>query len=169
MKRAITKIVGTAAGVTLLAPGAIAFGETVDTALPDASNATWSHVEGTSATAESPVVSVPNVNGGFSYQQSAVTPNWKIAEVFQKATSALCNATSEFTATAAADWSLTVSGDVERAYTATSASLPPTTSRRRLWAARAQPTWRGGAAVINAEVTGVPLAAIIERAQPFLA
>lgn len=166
MKRAITKIVGTAAGVTLLAPGAIAFGETVDTALPDASNATWSHVEGTSATAESPVVSVPNVSGGFSYQQSAVTPNWKIAEVFQKATSALCNATSEFTVTAAADWSLTVSGDVERAYTATLGELAADDEQTTLMGCSCAANTPGGAALINAEVTGVPLAAIIERAQP---
>lgn len=70
MNHAITKIVGAAAGVTLLAPGAVAFGDTVEVAAPDASGATWSHVEGTTSTVESPVVNVPNDSGGFSYQQS---------------------------------------------------------------------------------------------------
>ena len=166
MKHAITKIVGTAAGVTLLAPGAVAFGETVDAALPDASNATWSHVEGTSATAQSPMVSVPNVSGGFSYQQSIVTPNWKIAEVFQKAANALCNATTELTVTAAADWTLTVSGDVANAYTATLGELAADDEQTTLMGCSCAANAPGGAAVINAEVTGVPLATIVERAQP---
>lgn len=166
MNHAITKIVGAAAGVTLLAPGAVAFGDTVEAAAPDASGATWSHVEGASSTVESPVVNVPNVSGGFSYQQSVVTPNWKIAEVFQKAANALCNATTELTVTAAADWSLTVSGDVENAYTATLGELAADDEQTTLMGCSCAANTPGGAAVINAEVTGVPLATIVERAQP---
>lgn len=165
MKHTVTKIIGAAAGVTLLAPGVVAFAEPADAVLPDASNAAWNHVEGTS-TVQSELVSVPNVEGEFAYQQSIITPNWKIAEVFQKATNALCNASSELTVTAASDWAIAVSGDVAYAYEATLGELAADDEQTKIMGCSCAANAPGGAAVINAEVTGVPLAAIVERAQP---
>lgn len=165
MNHRVAKIVGAAASVTLLAPGVAAFAEPADAALPDDSNVTWNRVEG-SAAVQSPIVSVPHAEGAFAYQQSIITPNWKIAEVFQKATNALCNATTEFTVTAASDWAVSVSGDVENAYSATLGELAADDERTTLMGCSCAANTAGGSAVINAEVTGVPLATIVERAEP---
>ena len=108
MKPTVTKVIGTAAGVTLLAPGiALAVPpEAPDAGVPDVA---WTQGEASSQTVES-TVSVPRVQGEFSYNQTTLTPNSRIAQVFQKAANALCQASCEMTVTAPEDWAIAVSG-----------------------------------------------------------
>ena len=164
MKPTVTKVIGTAAGVTLLAPGiALAVPpEAPDAGVPDVA---WTQVEASSQTVES-TVSVPRVQGEFSYNQTTLTPNSRIAQVFQKAANALCQASCEMTVTAPEDWAISVSGDVENAYTATLGQLAAEDEQTTIMGCACAGNTAGGAAVINAEVTGVPMATIIERAQP---
>ena len=164
MKPTVTKVIGTAAGVTLLAPGiALAVPpEAPDAGVPDVA---WTQVEASSQTVES-TVSVPRVQGEFSYNQTTLTPNSRIAQVFQKAANALCQASCEMTVTAPEDWAISVSGDVENAYTATLGQLAAEDEQTTIMGCACAGNTAGGAAVINAEVTGVPMPTIIERAPP---
>ena len=57
-------------------------------------------------------------------------------------------------------------GDVENAYTATLGQLAAEDEQTTIMGCACAGNTAGGAAVINAEVTGVPMATIIERAQP---
>ncbi|MEG0620677.1 MAG: molybdopterin-dependent oxidoreductase, partial [Raoultibacter sp.] len=98
---------------------------------------------------------------------SSITPNERIAQVFQRATNALCNASTELTVTAnAADWKFSVGGDVANAYTATLGELAVDDEQTTLMGCACASNGAGGPAVINAEVTGIPLASIIEKAAP---
>ena len=94
-------IVGTTAAAALLVPG-IALAATPEANAPEVQ---WTSVEATgqaegSAAVQSTVVSVPVVEGQFSYDQTTVTPTDQIAGIFQKAPATLCNASTEMTVTA---------------------------------------------------------------------
>ena len=106
------------------------------------------------------------VQGEFSYSQTVITPNSRIAQVFQKATNALCQASREMTVAAPEDWTISVSGDVDNAYEATLGELAAQDEQTTVMGCACAGNPAGGAAIINAEVTGVPLAYIIEQAQP---
>ena len=142
MKPTVTKVIGTAAGVTLLAPGiALAVPpEAPDAGVPDVA---WTQVEASSQTVES-TVSVPRVQGEFSYNQTTLTPNSRIAQVFQKAANALCQASCEMTVTAPEDWAISVSGDVENAYTATLGQLAAEDEQTTIMGCPAPATPRAG-------------------------
>ena len=70
-----------------------------------------------------PIVQEQTVEGTFSFSQATVTPIEKIRAVFQKAAAALCGADDELTVANAADWSITVGGDVQAGYSATLGEL----------------------------------------------
>lgn len=71
-----------------------------------------------------------------------MTPIEKIRAVFQKAVVALCGADDELTVANAADWSITVSGDVQAGYSATLGDLPKMTRTPLSWDVRACRTAR---------------------------
>lgn len=106
------------------------------------------------------------VQGDFSFTQNALTPNELIKAVFQKAAAVLCNQESELTVAEAADWAITVSGDVQNSYTATLGELAEEDEEAVIMGCTCVSNGAGGPAAINAEVTGVPLAEIIARAVP---
>lgn len=106
------------------------------------------------------------VQGDFSFTQNAVTPNAVIKAVFQKAAAALCGQEGELTVADAADWAITVSGDVQQGYTATLGELAGEDEEAVIMGCTCVSNGAGGPAAINAEVTGVPLAEIIARAVP---
>ncbi|MEG0323239.1 MAG: molybdopterin-dependent oxidoreductase [Raoultibacter sp.] len=166
MKHTVTKIVSAAAGVALLSPSIALATPVPEDAQLQADETTWTQVAGSLTHAAAPLEAVSNVSGSFAYQQGAITSNHAIAQVFQKATNALCSADKELTVTAASDWVLSVTGDVENAYTATLGSLAQDDEQTTLMGCSCAANLPGGNAVINAEVTGIPLATIIERAVP---
>ena len=115
MKRRVTQVITTATGVTLLAPG-IALALPPEQASASAPDVVWTSVEASAQTVDANMVAVPSVQGEFSYSQTVITPNSRIAQVFQKATNALCQASREMTEAAPEDWTISVSGDVDNAY-----------------------------------------------------
>lgn len=168
MRIATTKVVGATAALTMLVPG-FAMAATADAAPGDV---TWTTVPASAATADraaadGAAVAVPNVQGQFSFEQSTVTPNWQIAEVFQKGAATFCGSETELTVTAPEDWTISVSGDVANPYTATLGEITADEGpQMTLMGCSCAANPAGGRAIINAEVTGVPLAEIIYRAQP---
>lgn len=104
--------------------------------------------------------------GVFSYDQTTITPNSVIAKMFNKASVALCGASSELTVTNAMEWSVNVKGDVSNAYTATLGELQEENEKTALMGCTCASNTPDGAASITAEVTGIPLATIIGRALP---
>lgn len=106
------------------------------------------------------------IQGTFAWDQATITPNALIKTVFQKAAIALCNADSELTVAKADDWAITVSGDVQQAYTATLGELADDDESTAIMGCTCVSNGAGGPAAINAEVTGVPLATIIAKAAP---
>ncbi len=158
-------VVAAIAAVSMTAmPVAGAFAATVDDVAQSASNAGASAVliqEGAQD-----IQAETQVEGTFTWDQATITPNEVIKSVFQKATIALCNAASELTVTEAEDWTITVSGDVQQAYTATLGELADDDENTAIMGCTCVSNGAGGPASINAEVTGVPLATIIAKALP---
>lgn len=165
MKNIGIKVVSAATGITLLAPAiAVASTAPADAAAGDANaSQTWTHVD---ASRPSDEQTVANVQGDFGYTQATITPNEKIAAVFNRGAAALCNATTELTIASPSDWTISVTGDVANAYSATLAELESDEQTSTVMGCSCASNGVGGLAVINAEVTGVPLASVIEKAQP---
>lgn len=113
-----------------------------------------------------PIVQEQTVEGAFSFSQATVTPIEKIRAVFQKAVVALCGADDELTVANAADWSITVGGDVQAGYSATLGELAQDDENTTIMGCACVSNGAGGPAAINAQVTGIPLAGIIKAAQP---
>ncbi len=160
-------IVGIAATTALLVPG-VALAATVDAPTEET---TWEHVEATESVAYAKQgtvgVKAADVQGTFSFDQTTVTPTDQIAKIFQKAPATFCQASTEMTVTAPEDWTVSVSGDVGNPYTATLGEIVESDGQQtELMGCACAGNPAGGRAVISAEVTGVPLAEIIYRAQP---
>ncbi|MEG2007112.1 MAG: molybdopterin-dependent oxidoreductase [Raoultibacter sp.] len=166
MSNTIKTVAGVAGAMTLLVSGTAFAAEPVDQIAVDNTQATWTHVDGTVSVVQAQEM-VPYVQGEFTYTQNSITPNYRIAQVFQRATNALCNATTELTVAAnAADWKISVVGDVANSYTATLGELAVDDEQTTLMGCACASNGAGGPAVINAEVTGIPLVSIIEKAAP---
>ena len=67
--------------------------------------------------------------GEFSWDQTTVTPNWRIASLFRNAVANLCGSVADFSADNPLGWKLKVTGDVRNEFTATVDDMPP----RRAW------------------------------------
>lgn len=113
-----------------------------------------------------PIVQEQSVDGVFSFSQASLTPIEKIRAVFQKAVAALCGADDELTVSNASDWKIAVSGDVEAGYAATLGELAQNDENTSIMGCACVSNGAGGPAAINAQVTGVPIAGIIQMAQP---
>lgn len=167
MKVSTTKALGVAGAAALLVPS-LALAATP----AQQTDTTWTGVEATSPTAQatsqaSGIVRVANVQGLFAFDQTTATPNERIADVFQKASATLCGASTELAVTAPDDWGITVSGDVANPYTATLGELAQSDgTQTQLMGCSCASNPAGGRAVVNADVSGVSLAALIERALP---
>ncbi|MDR0515151.1 MAG: molybdopterin-dependent oxidoreductase [Coriobacteriaceae bacterium] len=104
------------------------------------------------------------VAGQFSYTQTQVTPNAQIKRVFQKAAAALCNARGGFVAENPLGWCLSVSGDVDNAFSASIDELANESSIKNIMTCTCGGNPVGGRAIITAEVKGIPLEYLFNRA-----
>ena len=165
MKNIGIKVVSAATGITLLAPAiAVASTAPADAAAVDTdATQTWTHVDSSHPSDEK---SVANVQGDFGYSQAVLTPNEKIAAVFNRGAAALCNAATELTIASPSDWTISVTGDVANEYSATLAELESDEQTSAVMGCSCASNGVGGLAAINAKVAGVPLASIIEKAAP---
>lgn len=109
---------------------------------------------------------VPNVQGRFSFSQEQVTPVGEIAKNLGNASRHLCGANAmEETDIDAADWTISVYGEVKNPYEMTVAELqedPAVQSVLMGCSCAANPV--DGRASVNAEVTGVAVKTLVDKA-----
>lgn len=110
------------------------------------------------------IVKADAVDGVFSYDQSNVTPNSTIASMFRRAVASLCNATDDFIVSNPLQWKLRVTGDVQEEFVATVDELAQEGSVQQLMTCSCGSNPADGAAIINAEVKGIPVTYLLERA-----
>lgn len=102
--------------------------------------------------------------GVFSYDQEAVTPNETIRTMFQKAVRVVCGAGIALASENPLDWQLTVSGAVNDAYTASVGDLAGDESVQQKMTCTCGGNPAGGRAIVTANVKGIPVESILERA-----
>lgn len=112
---------------------------------------------------------VKTVEGLFSFTQGEVSPLDVIRSQFGKAPLYLCGAQAvpaDATAVDPGDWTLTVSGDVENAYSATLDELAEKGSAQLVMGCTCAGNPTDGRASVNADILGVRMAYIEYLAQP---
>ena len=102
--------------------------------------------------------------GQFAWDQTTITPNSVIKEVFRAATSALCNATNDLAVDNPLQWRLAVSGDVDNAFTATVDELAQEQAVQQTMTCSCGGNPSDGKAIITAEVKGIPVNYLAGRA-----
>lgn len=130
-----------------------------DTAAPSAAV-----VQVSGSGAEKSGASAVNMQGSFSFDQGATSSNASITKVFVKASATLCMSMPSYGA-AALTQAIAVSGDVDSAFAATVAEMAADADARAMvMACACSSNVPSGGAIINAEVSGVPLEYIANRA-----
>ena len=104
------------------------------------------------------------VKGEFSYDQGAITPNALIKTLFQRATNALCGASVDLAVDNPLGWQLSVSGDVQSAFTASVGDLAKEESTNKVMSCTCGGNPVGGRATITADVKGIPVEHLLSRA-----
>lgn len=102
--------------------------------------------------------------GRFAWDQSTVTPNIVIRDVFRVATSALCNATNDLAIDNPLQWKISVSGDVDNAFTATVDELAQEQAVQQTMTCSCGGNPSDGKAIITADVKGIPINYLAGRA-----
>ena len=103
--------------------------------------------------------------GQFSWDQATITPNDVIASTFRGATATLCNATDDFAQVNPLEWQLTLSGDVDNAFTATVDELSGESEVSQVMTCTCGGNPADGRATITADVKGIPVSYLLDRAQ----
>ena len=123
-------------------------------------------VEASAGTAvASPLVSASAAAGTFSYDQTELTLNSVIKDVFQRATSALCGATDDFVVANPLEWKLAVTGEVDNAFTAPVDELASENSVKQVMTCTCGGNPADGKAIITADVKGIPVSHLLDRAE----
>ena len=102
--------------------------------------------------------------GTFEWNQTTITPNEVIRKVFRNAVHALCGTTIDFAEDNPLQWKLTVSGDVDKAFTASVDELAQEQAVRKVMTCSCGGNPSDGKAIITADVKGIPLTHLIGRA-----
>lgn len=117
-----------------------------------------------SATIESAQVMSDQVEGEFSYDQTAITSNEAIKTFFQRVSQAICGATAPLVADNPLGWRLSVTGDVEAAFTASVGDLANEESTSKVMTCTCGGNPAGGRAIVTADVTGIPVEHLLAKA-----
>ncbi len=165
MTTTVKKIAGVAGSAVLLAgmgmSGAAALSQ-VDQAVAAPS----SDVEA-SADAQDALNAIAEVKGAFSFTQSSVAPASVVADVMGKSAKYLCGAAfQDVLAAEAHAWSISVSGDVAHAYTATIEQMAEDGAAQITMGCACAGNPIDGKASVNADVSGITIASIVEHANP---
>ncbi|MEG2533320.1 MAG: molybdopterin-dependent oxidoreductase [Gordonibacter sp.] len=115
--------------------------------------------------AASTLISAAASEGIFTYDQTAITSNETIANLFRRATAALCGATDDFAASNPLEWKLSVSGDVDNAFSATVDELASEDSVKQVMTCTCGGNPADGGAIITADVKGIPVTHLLDRAK----
>lgn len=110
--------------------------------------------------------SVPKpVEGAFTWDQSTITSNERISQMFSKAVAHLCGSVADLAQDNPLQWRLAVSGDVANAFTATVDEMAAEDSVQDTMSCTCGANPTDGGATITAEVKGIPVTYLIERAE----
>lgn len=154
------------AAATLLASGAgtalAADYPVTDTAEVEATTATSSVDD---ATAIQRASNPRPVEGTFTWDQSTITSNERISQMFSKAVAHLCGSVADLAQDNPLQWRLAVSGDVANAFTATVDEMAAEDSVQDTMSCTCGANPTDGGATITAEVKGIPVTYLIERAE----
>lgn len=112
----------------------------------------------------STVVKADAAQGQFSWSQDVRTPNAVIKAVFAKAAAALCQARTDFIADNPLKWQISVTGDVNNAYTAPVDELAEEESVSQTMSCTCGGNPSDGKATITADVKGLPVNYLVSRA-----
>ena len=104
--------------------------------------------------------------GTFAFDQTTITPNTTIASTFRPATATLCSATTDFAEVNPLEWKLSVTGNVDNEFTATVDELAGEDSVQQTMTCTCGGNPADGKAIVNADVKGIPVTYLIERANP---
>ena len=105
------------------------------------------------------------VYGEFSYDQQTLTPNSVIRSTFRGATATLCGATTDLVVDNPLGWKISVTGDVEQAFSLPVDELASGDSVRQVMTCTCGGNPADGRASITAEVKGIPVPYLLERAE----
>lgn len=105
------------------------------------------------------------VYGEFSYDQQTLTPNSVIRSTFRGATATLCGATTDLVVDNPLGWKISVTGDVEQAFSLPVDELASEDSVRQVMTCTCGGNPADGRASITAEVKGIPVPYLLERAE----
>lgn len=105
------------------------------------------------------------VLGTFTFTQTGVDSLDKIAKMARQ-TAYLCQSVPSAGQADASQWTITVSGDVENAFTATKEELEAEGRHHATMGCSCGGNPAGGTASVNAEVAGIPVQTILEMARP---
>ena len=97
------------------------------------------------------------VYGEFSYDQQTLTPNSVIRSTFRGATATLCGATTDLVVDNPLGWKISVTGDVEQAFSLPVDELASEDSVRQVMTCTCGGNPADGRASITAEVKGIPV------------
>ena len=109
---------------------------------------------------------VANVQGEFAFNQDVVTPTDEVFNLFGTAVTGVCAspAAPSIVEGAAEDWTISVDGDVEHSFSAKLKDLAEQSSQTQTIACACANNPAGGSLIANAQVTGIPMADIVEMA-----
>ena len=129
---------------------------------PVAAGGTEAATNGTAV--ESAQVTPAQVEGEFSFDQTTITSNEVIKTFFQRVSQAICGATVPLVADNPLGWKLSVSGDVETAFTASVGDLANEESTSNVMTCTCGGNPAGGRAIVTADVTGIPVEHLLAKA-----
>lgn len=110
------------------------------------------------------VVKADALEGTFAWDQATNTPNATIASTFRGATTALCSATTDFAEVNPLEWQISVTGDVDNAFTATVDEMAAEESVNQNMTCTCGGNPADGKAIVNADVKGIPVTYLLDRA-----
>lgn len=112
------------------------------------------------------VVKADAAEGVFGWGQGINTPNPVIAKTFCGAVTSLCGSNIGFAQANPLEWQISVTGDVHNAFTAALDEMVAEESVRQNMTCSCGANPADGKAIINADVKGIPITYLIERAAP---
>lgn len=117
------------------------------------------------ANAPGGIVKAANVQGSFEFDQAVLSSTADISSMFSKAAAALCSNMPVYAETVS-EQPINVGGDVDEGYSATLSEMAEEEGAEAYeMACSCASNVPGGGAIANAEVEGVSLASIADRAQ----
>lgn len=170
MSKKASLILSATTGLSLALGGAVAVAPSATAqAVPSGDGAGAAAVASDQERVASQDVQLDRVEGRFSFDQTAVDGNETIAKAIGKASATLCGASeaNDFPSTGTGEaWDVEVGGDVRESFVLAEADLDENDYELRAMKCACAGNPADGKSTVGAQVAGVPLTDIIQRAQP---